>query len=878
MPVRASTHAMTYDPVACGAQCSRCPLAGSSFVPPEPVRNGKPKLIIVGESPGRWEAAKGRPFIGASGKMLDAELRAADLDRRDAHVTNAILCDPEGNDKELEAAIPCCAPRLANELAALDKSIPILSLGAGASRFTIGKSGIQKYRGFVWTAPEIKKSQLQNAKRLYEKRAGIIASNKRGEKKKASKEKVRKALDSWEMLKAREMIAGRTIMPTIHPAHVLRGADSYLPVMRIDLRRLEKLIRLGNKMPLEDSGPFEVAHDVKKAERLIAKMSDVVDVDIETDNIDPMRLTIKCVGIADVKDIRKIVLVSPWSDKKHLPLLRRTLKNRTVITHNGWAFDNIALSVRGVRYAKNEDTLVAHRVIASHMPQSLAHVASVFCDTSPWKNKFKSGEEKGAVAGFGVQDEDLPEYCAADVRLGALSWIRMQPELDRERLLYEEDMQMAALYTSMQMTGIRVDQELRTRLSKKLRYRARALIGEMRQLIRRRSFMPSKPNDIRKALFGQLKAPIWLAPPTPTGLPSTAAVVLEALREQETRAGKLADYLVRWRSANDSRSEYLDGIHVHTDGRVRATWKQVETGRPATRSPNLLNLPRMSFCKGCGVKLRDGCEHGKKKKIDGVEVFVPCKKRDEPQPEDQLRDIYIASEGHKFAYFDLSQAEMRFAAHISGDTVFMKSCEGDIHLENACILFPDGADKIRADPKGYGYDLRQIAKSMGFAVAYLAEAPTVFQRMHGQGYNVGMEEVEAMLDNLHTSYRVYYKYCEEQWKLACERGWLRIPFSNRIRWVGRFPKINQTANTPVQGGVAGVMNKRLLLLEKRKTKNAKLVYYWYDAAIYDTPTDECATMEKIIREVWAEPIVVPHNGVTFTQPIDFKIGERLGDF
>jgi uracil-DNA glycosylase family 4 len=860
---------MSYDARARGAQCDRCPLRESTPVPPEPNKD-ELKFIVVAEGPGKFEALRGRPLIGYSGRMLDAELSAVGLRRENGWLTNAVLCfNGNNNDKELEAAIPCCAPRLARELSELPRELPILSLGAGASKVTIGKGGIQKYRGFVWKAPEIKPSQLKNAQRLYEKRAGIIAVNKKGEKKKASRDKVRKALDSWEMLKARAMIVGRTIMPTYHPAYILRGADTALPVMRIDLERLAKLLRLGDKMPLEDAGPFEVTSDPRRARQLLRAMSDTVNVDIETDNVDPMRLVIKCVGIADVKDTRKIVLISPWKDRRHAPALRRALKNRTVVTHNGWMFDNIALKLRGITYAHNEDTLVAHRVIASHMPQSLAHVASVFCDTGPWKVKFKSGEEKGAVAGLGVRDEDLPEYCAADVRLGSLAWLRMQPELAKEYALYREDMEMAALYTSMQMTGIRVDQARRAALSKKLRYRAHALVGEMRKLVNRRGFAPGSHHDIRKALFGQFNAPIWLAPLTKTGLPSTKGLVLESLREQETRAGKLADYIIRWRSANDSRSEYLDGIHIHPDGCVHAAWKQVETGRPACRAPNLLNLPKMAFCqsKGCGVKL-----------IDGVAHTPECKKHDEPQPEEQLRDIYIARPGHNFIYFDGSQIEMRFAAHISADPVFMKACDGDIHMGNACALWPDLADRLRAEPKGFGFKFRQMAKQCGFAVTYVAEAPKLFATLHNKGFDVGMEEVEAMLDSLHTSYRVYFQYVDEQLALAQKRGWLRIPFSNRIRYVGHFPKIGVIANSPVQGGVAGVMNKRLLLLEKRKTKHAKLIYYWYDAAIFDTPKDECADMERIIKEVWAEPIAVPHNGVSFVQPIEFKLGERLSDF
>jgi uracil-DNA glycosylase family 4 len=842
-----------YDPRAHSAQCDRCPLVGKTVVPPQHV--AKPKLIVIGEGPGRHEERLLTPFVGPSGKMLNAAFLEAGGHRQDCHITNAILCRNE-DDKSLEAAIPCCAPRLAAELSALPKDIPILSLGAQASRVTIGKSGIQKYRGFVWHAPPIRPTQLRAAERLWQKRI---------EKKRPPKD-VRKALDSFELLKARSQIAGRVVIPTVHPAFILRGADVFLPVMRLDIKRAVRWSR--KPFPIEGEGKFDQTSNPKVAARLLRKLGKTVTVDIETDSADPMRAKITCVGVCDVEAVDKCVILDPWK-KTLAPILRRALARRTCITHNGPAFDVIVLLERynNIHFGKNEDTLVAHRSFASHMPQSLAHVASIFCETTPWKLKFKSTEEKGAVAGFGVKKEDLAAYNAFDVRLDALAWRRMQPELEKERAVYEQDMAMAALYTSMQRTGILVDVARQAALSRKLRFRAAGLVGEMRSLLDRRGFSPSKPNDIRKALYGQLKAPLWLAPPTPTGLPSTAALVLEALRGADTRAGRLADLIIRWRSANDSRSEYLDGVYVHTDGRVHPSWGQVETGRPRTRQPNILNIPVLAFCNGCGVKLLDGVVHS-----------ATCRKKDEPQPEDQLRDIYIAAKGHHFVYFDLQRAEMNFASHISGDQVFIASCAKDIHTENACILFPDGAEMIRADPKGKGFKFRQIAKICGFAVCYLAEVVTIYNTLRRSGFDVSLDDCETMLDNLKTSYRAYYRYVEENIELCRRRGYLRLPFSGRVRWFGYYPKPNPIANTPVQGGVADVMNERLLLLEKRKTRNAKLLVYHYDAAIYEVRNRECADMERIVRDVWAEPIVVPHNGISFVQKIDQKQGDRLSDF
>lgn len=859
-----------YDPRAYGARCDLCPLEGSIVVPPEPPR-GKLRLIVVGEGPGRYEEKLRRPFVGPSGRLLDAALKEAGGARRDCYVTNAMLCRAE-DERDIEAAICCCAPRLAAELQVLPKETPILSLGAAPARVTIGKKGIQKYRGFIWTAPEVKPTSIRAAERAIEK----IGETKVWKNKRQSREKtLAKRRWALELLKARAAIAGRTVIPTVHPAFILRGADVWTPILRIDMKRA-----LMWPFKLESDIEFTRTTSPAKARRLLAKMGPLINVDLETDGNDPMRVKFTCVGVADVNALgqkERVVILDPWSDSL-APILKEAIEKRTILTHNGPAFDVVALAERfGIKPKGIEDTLVAHRTFASHMPQSLAHVASVYCAVIPWKVKFKQGEEKGAVAGFGVKKEDLAAYNAIDVVAGSLCWKRMQPDLKPHERLYREDMAMAALYTEMQRTGLRVDVARQRQLSSKLQRRAAALLGEMRELLRRRHFDPAKPDDVRKALYKQLKAPLWLAPPTPTGLPSTSVLVLEALKHEDNRAGRLADLIMRWRSANDSRSEYLD-VYVHTDGRIHPTWKQVETGRPATRRPNILNIPTIDHCRSCGVKLLDGCSHGRRVKVDGVEVFQKCKRPQEPQPEAQLRDIYVAAKGHQLVYFDLSQAEMRMAAHCSGDPVFIESCGKDIHTENACILFPDGAEMIRADPKGAGNTFRQIAKICGFAVCYGAEAAKLLATLRADGKDVDIDDVEAMLAHLKTAYKVYYNYVAANLDFCQKHGYLVIPFSGRYRWFGFYPKPTAISNTPIQGGVAGVMNKALLELERRKTRNAKLIMYHYDAAIYELPAREAADMDRIIAEFWSKPLVVPHNGLSFVQKIDQKRGERMSDF
>jgi uracil-DNA glycosylase len=48
------------------------------------------KVMFIGEQPGNQEDLEGKPFVGPAGKLLDAALDEAAIDRRKVYVTNAV--------------------------------------------------------------------------------------------------------------------------------------------------------------------------------------------------------------------------------------------------------------------------------------------------------------------------------------------------------------------------------------------------------------------------------------------------------------------------------------------------------------------------------------------------------------------------------------------------------------------------------------------------------------------------------------------------------------------------------------------------------------------------------------------------------------------
>ncbi len=108
-------------------------------------------LMVVGEQPGNEEDLSGLPFVGPAGRLLDAALEAAGIDRRRAYVTNAVKhfkWEPRGkkriHQKPSAGEVRACSPWLHAEIAAV-RPRAILCMGATAAQALLG-------RGFKVTA------------------------------------------------------------------------------------------------------------------------------------------------------------------------------------------------------------------------------------------------------------------------------------------------------------------------------------------------------------------------------------------------------------------------------------------------------------------------------------------------------------------------------------------------------------------------------------------------------------------------------------------------------------------------------------------------------------------------------------------------------
>lgn len=169
------------------AGCVRCRLSAGRTHVVFGVGPPTAELMFVGEGPGAQEDAEGEPFVGRSGRLLDRFVaEEMGLTRDDFYITNVVKCRPPGNRDPLPDEIAACRPYLASQLDLIGPKV-VVTLGNFASKLLVGSSdGITRLRGRTYP------------------------------------------------------YGGAVLIPTFHPAAVLRGGGEIASQMRADLVRAKQ--------------------------------------------------------------------------------------------------------------------------------------------------------------------------------------------------------------------------------------------------------------------------------------------------------------------------------------------------------------------------------------------------------------------------------------------------------------------------------------------------------------------------------------------------------------------------------------------------------------------------------------------------------------
>ena len=116
------------------ANCRLCQLAKTRHNLVFGDGNSHAQIVFVGEAPGADEDEQGLPFVGRAGQLLtDIIVKGMKLDRKDVYICNILKCRPPGNRNPLPDEISKCEPFLKKQLQIISPKI-ICALGTFAAQ------------------------------------------------------------------------------------------------------------------------------------------------------------------------------------------------------------------------------------------------------------------------------------------------------------------------------------------------------------------------------------------------------------------------------------------------------------------------------------------------------------------------------------------------------------------------------------------------------------------------------------------------------------------------------------------------------------------------------------------------------------------------
>jgi DNA polymerase-1 len=752
-------------------RCPECPhglarMVGSRGNPESP-------FVIVGEAPGVQEVKNGVAFCGPSGKVLQHAL-SQHPDMGEPYFLYAMQCFPGTKTKDPAKVISAtrqCNKRLLGEIKKHPRKI-ILSLGNSAIWATTGDFSLKstQCRGKRFESP----------------------------------------------------LATNGIVASVHPAYLLRGSGSLRQFMA-DIDYACKLSK-GTSTKRYELPEFKVASSVRSIYWLADEIAKhpYCAADIETggyDGFDHLRDRILCCGFCFTPGL---VYVVPEALIPHLNVVFRRAQKTRFIWHNG-KFDTKFLHAKGINEARiDEDTmLLSYALDEIGGLHDLEQLTSDILDFPDWKFMIKP--YLGTVKGVKKTYADIPtpilhDYMSRDISatFQIFPFLRNQVRSDKllEQLYTQSLVPYAKYFIRIERRGILPDLEQvkknqieKTAIAKQLEGQFNTLAVEAEYgMLNIRS-----PIQVSKFLYDILKLrdarkpkkrPDSTDEKTLITLPHHPAVVT----------------LLKYREVHKGLSTYVNSVeeHVGADGRVHCTYlvHGTTTGRPASRNPNLLNIPR----------------------------------------DPALRNQFQAGPDNILMEVDVSQAELRVLAELSGDEELYK-----IYTTKGASIHKTTQLEMFGDPKTYSEEIVQYfmdkfsvtemervleeqnmrAKCVNFGIVYGRTPPSIAEE-----FKMPVHEAQEWVNKWFRKYSGAYKFIQ-QCRAAPIRGQnLITPFGRKRRFQIVSPEKlndaqNQAANFPEQSIASDcVMHTGMRVIDRaEKEYKAFMINTVYDSLLFELPND-----------------------------------------
>jgi len=506
-----------------------------------------------------------------------------------------------------------------------------------------------------------------------------------------------------------------------------------------------------------------------------------------------------------------------------LALLRPLLEDPAVLKiGQNMKYDAKIFARYGVNIAPIDDTmLMSYAMNAGLHNHGMDQLSERYLEHHPIEIKSLLGTGKSQITFDRVGVDDAVKYAAEDADITLRLWQTFKPELHKKRVttVYETlERPLVPVLAEMEMTGIKVDREVLSKMSNAFAQKMAQLEDEIHALAGQ-SFNVGSPAQVGEILFETMGLPGGKK--GKTGKYSTPADVLEDLATEHELPGRVLD----WRQVQKLKSTYTDALqdHINADtGRVHTSYSiaGANTGRLASTDPNLQNIPVRS-------------EEGRR-----------------------IREAFIATPGHTLVSLDYSQIELRILAHIAGiDALKQAFLEGqDIHAATASEMFNVPLDEMTSD-------VRRQAKAINFGVIYGISGFGLARNLR-----IPRDEAQGFIDRYFERFPGIKTYMDDTVAFAKEHTYVETLFGRKIN----TPEINNRGphagfakraaiNAPIQGTAADVIRRAMIRMPDAIAKlPAKMLLQVHDELLFeveDGAADELIAVAKDVMEGASMPAV-----------------------
>lgn len=383
-------------------------------------------------------------------------------------------------------------------------------------------------------------------------------------------------------------------------------------------------------------------------------------------------------------------------------------------------------------------------------------------------------------------------------------------EAKMEELLYNVELPLCKVLSSMESVGIKINKEKLDELEVNFKSEIDRTQKEIYELSEE-EFNINSPKQLGKILFEKLDLPV--VKKTKTGY-STNAEVLEKLLDKHP----IIEKIIYFRQIAKIYSTYVEGLKqvIDADGCIHSSFNQTvtTTGRLSSTEPNLQNIP---------IKYEMGREIRK--------VFIPLEKD----------DIILSA--------DYSQIELRVLAHMAGDENMIDAFKHnvDIHTKTASEVFKTPIEEVTSL-------MRSRAKAVNFGIVY-----GISDFSLAQDLNIPKKEAKEYIEIYFDRYPKIKNYLESVITQAKEKAYV-LTLLNRRRFIPEITSSNKIVkalgerlamNAPIQGSAADIIKLAMVNVHnKLKEGNFKseVLLQVHDELILNVKKDELEAIKKLVKQ------------------------------